>query len=270
MKDKMHNMNSVIKNHKIEVHVMGLEPWLWNRSSEEWIPCAGRISWVGVQVSAESRWNISDVQLVINWDLSGTNCELTTCDLTGLSIWLVLWQQLLCQCGQWLLVPIIKTLWCGYCGLDSPARRAILSLHLSIQISANNSYKQTHQWECHGAKKILNQWLISGSIMDLQFVFIVTTITAAIAITIVIAIWIFLEVQCRTVSMSLRVVMSVIILDTVSGHYVSWIPWAHPNQYPINSLSQTLHWLDTVWIYLGSAIHYYYYKNPHIVAGSVK
>ena len=31
-------MNSVIKNHKIEDHVMGLKPWLWNRSSEGWIP----------------------------------------------------------------------------------------------------------------------------------------------------------------------------------------------------------------------------------------
>ena len=38
MKDKMHNMNSIIKNHKIENHVMSLEPWLWNRSSEEQIP----------------------------------------------------------------------------------------------------------------------------------------------------------------------------------------------------------------------------------------
>ena len=38
MKDKTHNMNSIIKNHKIEDHVMGLEPWLWNRSSKEWIP----------------------------------------------------------------------------------------------------------------------------------------------------------------------------------------------------------------------------------------
>ena len=28
MKDKMHNMNSVIKNHKIEDHVMDLESWL--------------------------------------------------------------------------------------------------------------------------------------------------------------------------------------------------------------------------------------------------
>ena len=28
MKDKTHNMNSVIKNHKIEDHVMGLELWL--------------------------------------------------------------------------------------------------------------------------------------------------------------------------------------------------------------------------------------------------
>ena len=31
-------MNSVIKNHKIEDHVMSLEPWLWNRSSEKRIP----------------------------------------------------------------------------------------------------------------------------------------------------------------------------------------------------------------------------------------
>ena len=38
MKDKIHNMNSIIKNHKIEDHVMSLEPWLWNRSSEERIP----------------------------------------------------------------------------------------------------------------------------------------------------------------------------------------------------------------------------------------
>ena len=38
MKDKTHNMNSVIKNHNIEDHVMSLEPWLWNRSSEERIP----------------------------------------------------------------------------------------------------------------------------------------------------------------------------------------------------------------------------------------
>ena len=28
MKDKIHNMNSIIKNHKIEDHVMSLEPWL--------------------------------------------------------------------------------------------------------------------------------------------------------------------------------------------------------------------------------------------------
>ena len=38
MKDKTHNMDSVIKNHKIKDHVMSLEPWLWNRSSEEQIP----------------------------------------------------------------------------------------------------------------------------------------------------------------------------------------------------------------------------------------
>ena len=35
----MHNINSIIKNHKVENHVMSLEPWLWNRSSEE------QISW---------------------------------------------------------------------------------------------------------------------------------------------------------------------------------------------------------------------------------
>ena len=29
MKDKMYNMDSIIKNHKIEPVVMSLEPWLW-------------------------------------------------------------------------------------------------------------------------------------------------------------------------------------------------------------------------------------------------
>ena len=38
MKDKMHNMNSIIKNHKIKDHVMSLESWSWNRSSIERIP----------------------------------------------------------------------------------------------------------------------------------------------------------------------------------------------------------------------------------------
>ena len=48
MKDKTHNMNSIIKNHKIEDHVMSLESWLWNRNSEEWIP------WFSTQRSSMS------------------------------------------------------------------------------------------------------------------------------------------------------------------------------------------------------------------------
>ena len=38
MKDKTHNMDSVIKNHKLKDHAMSLESWLWIRSSEEQIP----------------------------------------------------------------------------------------------------------------------------------------------------------------------------------------------------------------------------------------